>query len=72
MNTQFFDVTVDPQMIMAKLQLFNSGIIAAQDIRTSLRKTGELAADRTDDDINSDVEQMDPIGDINVANPNQV
>jgi len=72
MNTQFFDVTVDPQMIMAKLQLFNSGIIAAQDIRTSLRKTGELAADRTDDDINSDVEQMDPIGDINVVNPNQV
>lgn len=60
-NTQFFDVTLDPQMIMAQLQLFNNGIIATQDIRHSLRKTGTIKADRTDEDIDEDVGDINPI-----------
>lgn len=62
LNDQFFDVTLDPQMVMAQLQLFNNGIIATQDIRHTLRKTGTIQADRTDDDIDEDVSNIDPIG----------
>jgi len=60
-NDQFFDVTLDPQMIMAQLQLFNNGIIAAADIRDTLRKTGTIKADRTDDDIDVEVLDINPI-----------
>lgn len=60
-NRQFFDVTLDPQLIMAQLQLFNNGVIAQQDIRDSLRKTGTIKEDRTDEEIDSDVEEVNPI-----------
>lgn len=60
-SDQFFDVTLDPQMIIAQLQLFNNGIIASRDIRNTLRKTGAIKSDRTDEDIDADVENINPI-----------
>ncbi len=55
LNKEFFDPGIDPQTIMASLQLFNNGIIAKQDLRTLARKTGLIQEDRTDQDIDAEV-----------------
>lgn len=60
-NTEFFDATLDPQALIAQLQLFNNGIIAKQDIRGSMRRAGLLDTDRTDEEIDSDVGDISPI-----------
>lgn len=60
-NKQFFDVVLDPQMIVAQLQLFNSGIIASRDIRDTLRRTSTIKADRTDEDIDDDIGNINPL-----------
>lgn len=62
LNTVFFDETLDPQMLIAQIQLYNNGIIAPTDIRYSLRKTGLIAADRTDEEIDEEVGNMNPFG----------
>lgn len=61
MNKQFFEVSADPQLIVAQLQLFNNGIIAASDVRSTLRKSGVIAEDRTDEEIESEAELVNPI-----------
>lgn len=60
-NNQFFDVSLDPQMVMAQLQLFNNGVLAIADIRSTLRKTGAIQADRTDDDIDAEIGDINPL-----------
>lgn len=60
-NDKFFDVTLDPQMIMAQLQLFNNGIVASTDVRRNLRETGNLDPSRTDEEIDSDIGDISPI-----------
>lgn len=60
-SDQFFDTTIDPQLLIAQLQLFNNGILAAADIRGSLRKAGVIEADRTDEDIDNEVLQVNPL-----------
>lgn len=64
LNDQFFDSSIDPQIIMAQLQLFNNGIIAKEDVRSSLRKTGLINPDRTDEDIDEDVDNLNPLEDL--------
>ena len=59
-SDQFFDISLDPNMVMAQLQLYTNGIIAATDIRRTLRKTGTIPADRTDEDIENDVGSINP------------
>lgn len=50
-NTQFYDATVNPQLIMANIQMLDRGIVAKSDLRTHARKTGLISPDRTDEDI---------------------
>ena len=57
-NQDFYDKSIDPQTIIAKIQLFDRGIIAKQDLRATLRKAGEI--DREDIEIDEDVEDQDP------------
>lgn len=59
-NDQFFDHTVDPNMIMAQIQLFNSSIIAKADLRQKLRTLGVIDEDRADEDIDSDLKSDPP------------
>lgn len=61
-SRQFFDTTVDPQMLLAQLQLFNNGIIGATDIRHTLRTTGAIKSDRSDQDIEEDIGSINPFG----------
>lgn len=61
MNREFYDATLDPQMVIAMIQLSDRGFIAKPDFRQVLRSAGVIAADRTDDDIDDDVEQDDPL-----------
>ena len=55
-NKEFWPETIDPQMIAQMIMLETNGTIAKKDTRAKLRKTELLAADRTDEDIEADLE----------------
>jgi hypothetical protein len=57
-NEDFYDKSVDPQTMIAKIQLFDRGIIGKTDIRATLRKAGEI--DREDEDIDDEALDQDP------------
>jgi len=59
-NRDYYDKTIDPALIMAKIQLIDRGVITVNDMRDYLRKSGDIDADRTDDDIDDDKLEMDP------------
>lgn len=61
LNDQFFDSTLDPQMIMQQMQLLNYGIIAKEDIRAALRKNNVIDPRRTDEDIENDITNINPL-----------
>jgi len=61
LNTEFFDQSLDPQAIMASIALLDRGVIAKQDLRSRLRKSNMIDADRTDEDIEIDVEVVNPV-----------
>lgn len=60
LNTEFFDDTLDAQTRTVMLAEMDRGLISKNDYRASLRKSGALAADRTDEDIDDDVQQQGP------------
>ncbi|MBT4080302.1 MAG: DUF4055 domain-containing protein [Gammaproteobacteria bacterium] len=57
-NREFYDATIDPQSIMAQIQLVDRGVIADTDLRTNLRKGGLIEAGRTDEDIEGEAEDI--------------
>ena len=61
LNDMFFDDTIDPNMIMASIQMIDRGIIAKTDLRGQLRTVGVIKPDRTDEDIDGEAELVDPI-----------
>ena len=56
LNQEFYPQQADPQEVMARIQELDRGLIAKQDYRTWRRKTGGIEADRTDEEIDADVE----------------
>ena len=58
-NKQFYDSTIDPQTIMAQIQLMDRGVIAQTDIRDNLRKASLIGSERTDLEIDSEAEIID-------------
>lgn len=56
LNKQFFDVNVSPQQISAEILLLDRGVKAMSDVRSTLRKAGNIDSDRLDDDIDSEAE----------------
>lgn len=60
-NNQFYEKGLDASQIMAAIQMYDRGAIAKQDLRNSARKTGMIEQDRTDEDIDDDVEEISPI-----------
>jgi len=60
-NTQFYDKTIDPQTIMAGIQLLDRGVYAKTDLRANLRKANMIADDRTDEMLNAESEDVNPI-----------
>ncbi|WP_430491643.1 DUF4055 domain-containing protein [Pseudomonas fulva] len=61
LNQEFFDDQMDAQMILAQVQLWQQGIIAKADLRTNLRQAGAIESDRTDEDIDEDIEAQPPV-----------
>jgi len=59
-SDDFFDVSIDPNMLMAQLQLYNAGIIAANDVRDTLRNTGTISSDRSNEDIAAESSNINP------------
>lgn len=57
LNKEFYDRTIDPQLITAQIMLLDRGILAVSDLRNNLRTSGVLASDRTDQDIDGEAEQ---------------
>jgi hypothetical protein len=62
MNREFFPDAVDPQLIMASIQLMDRAVIAKTDLRLIARKTGLIDEARTDEEIDNDAAVADPIG----------
>ena len=56
LNREFYDKTADPQMVIAKIQLLDRGVIAMRDMRDGLRSTGVIESDRTDEEIEAEAE----------------
>lgn len=61
LNKQFYDHKIDPQELMAQVQLWDRQIIATQDLRASVRRAGIVDAERTDEDIEEDLGEADPL-----------
>jgi len=61
-NKDFYDKTIDPQLITAEIMLLDRGIIAKKDIRSELREHGVIENDRTDEELDAESEVSDPIG----------
>ena len=60
-NRNFYESTLDPQLLVANMQLMDRGVIAKSDIRASLRKKGLIEPERTDEDIDKEVGDPDPL-----------
>lgn len=56
LNTQYISASINPQEIAALLQAVVSGALPVSDFVRRLRKGGVIEADRTDDDIQADME----------------
>lgn len=59
-NQDFTRMTADPQVIAAIVDSWAKGIYAKQDARAYLRRMNVIPADRTDEEIDSDLEQEGP------------
>lgn len=58
---QYFDETMDAQMILAQVQLWQQGIIAKKDLRVNLKQASIIEADRSDEDIDDERARETPI-----------
>jgi hypothetical protein len=58
LNTQFYDKEMDPNLIMAQIQLLDKGLIAKKDVRDNLRSSGIVDIDRTDDELDNEAEEV--------------
>lgn len=68
LNRDFFDSALTAQDVMALIQLADRGDVAQADIRAALRKAGWIAANRTDEILDDEAEEVGPPV-VNVAPP---
>jgi len=67
LNREFFPKGVDAQAVMASIQLLDRGVIALTDVRDTLRGTPYLSADRTDDELDSEAQEVEPLAPVVAA-----
>jgi len=60
-NKEFYDASIDPQMLVAHIQLMDRGVIATKDMRDLMRKANLIDSSRTDDEIDDEAEETSPI-----------
>lgn len=61
LNQEFYPENIDAQTMMAMIQLIDRQVIAVKDARTKLRAGGLIAQNRTDEDIDGEVEEVEPL-----------
>lgn len=61
LNQEFYPENVDAQSMMAMIQLMDRGVIAVKDARTKLRASGLIAQNRTDEDIDAEASEVEPL-----------
>jgi hypothetical protein len=61
LNQQFYPDNLDAQTIMAMIQLLDRQVIAVQDVRSKLRGGGLIAQNRTDEDLDSELGDVEPL-----------
>lgn len=61
LNQQFYPDTIDAQTVMAMIQLMDRQVIGVQDVRGKLRNGGLIAQSRTDEDIDAEVGEVEPL-----------
>ena len=60
LNKDFYDDGIDPQVLIAMIQLADRGDIAQTDVRAYLRKVEAIEPHRTDENIDDDAETFGP------------
>ncbi len=60
-NRKFYDADVDPQLLIAQIQLLDRSVIAKSDLRDNLRRVNIIDNERTDDEIDSEASNVDPL-----------
>jgi hypothetical protein len=60
-NETFYDYGVDPNQIMAEVQLFDRQILGVTELRGTARKMGMIDEDRTDEIIDAEMTDLSPI-----------
>lgn len=56
LNRQFYPEQADPQEVMARIQELDRGLIAKKDYRDWRRRTGGISPERTDEEIDEEVQ----------------
>lgn len=60
-NREFYDKSVDPQMIMSMITLLDRAIVSEQDIFSKLKMAGLVEADRTLEDVKQERGDANPL-----------
>ena len=58
-NKEFYEAKLDPQEVMADIQLLDRGIVAKSDIQDKLRRAGKVLRDN--EEIDADAESASPL-----------
>lgn len=61
LNRQFYDATIDPQQIAQMIVLMDRGVIGMDDIRHNLRQANIIIPEKTDEELDSEVDEIDPL-----------
>lgn len=61
LNREFFPDSVDPQSIIAAIQLNDRGVMAKTDLRNLARKAEMISPERTDEEIDAEAGQISPL-----------
>ena len=59
LNRQFYDSTIDPQKLIANIQMLDRGVIGMTDFREMLRKAADIT--RTDEEIALEASEVNPL-----------
>lgn len=60
-NTQFYEASIDPQLLMAQINLMDRAVLAKKDVRRNLRRANMIDPDREDDDIDAEATNINPL-----------
>lgn len=69
LNRQFFDKDLDPNLVMAQIQLLINGLVAKSDVRNILRAYGVIDQERSDEEIDQENKTDTPPAMIEAPDP---